>query len=213
MEVDEQKHLLPPQERRQHHRQEVIDAILAAAREIMYRNGVAALNLNEVARIVRMQPPSLYKYFPSKFAIYDTLFRMSVRLMREQEAEIWNSTEPGWERIKRWFEVRLVLAEAYPELYNLDPSAVPGFAPSEEGMEEARKIRAAITQGITECIEAGVMAPPLPPDRVCDLLLAIRHGIIAEHMGKKSVLPPGEKDRFRSLIPEALALLKTAWAP
>lgn len=54
MEGLESKHLLSPQERRQRNRQEVIDAILAAAREIMRRDGVAALNLNEVARLVGM---------------------------------------------------------------------------------------------------------------------------------------------------------------
>jgi len=66
MEVMQQEQLLSPQERRRRNRQEVIDAILAAAREIMRRDGVAALNLNEVAR-----------------------------MFREQDAEIWHTTEPG----------------------------------------------------------------------------------------------------------------------
>lgn len=49
------------------------------------RDGVAALNLNEVARLVGMQMPSLYKYFSNKFALYDTLFQMGVRLFCESE--------------------------------------------------------------------------------------------------------------------------------
>lgn len=215
MGVAKQKHLLSPQERRQRNRQEVIDAILAAARDIIRRDGVAALNLNEVARLVGMQPPSLYKYFPNKFAIYDILYRMSIRLFREQEAEVWKTTEPGWERIQAWFETRLVLVQEHPDLYHLafDLSAIPGFVPSEEGKEEARKLRTAGIQALAEIIDVGVIAPPMPPDRAYDLLLAIRHGIIAEHLGKKSVFQVGEEDRFTSLIPEIFALLKVAWAP
>ncbi len=215
MEPTERTRLLSPQQRRLRNRQEVIDAILAAAREVMRRDGVAALNLHEVARLVGMQTPSLYKYFPSKFALYDALFRMGVRLFREQDQEIWNGTEPGWERIHVWFEARLALAQHHPDLYRLavDPTAVPGFVPSEEGRQETRQLVAAATQAIKEVIEAGVMAPPMPLDQVVDLLLVIRRGIIAEHLGKQLVFEAGEEERFRRLIPKALALLKAAWSP
>jgi AcrR family transcriptional regulator len=215
MEGTQQESLPSPQQRRLRNRQEVIDAILAAAREIMCRDGVAALTLNEVARMVRMQPPALYKYFPSKFALYETLFRMGVRLLREQDLEIWNSTQPGWGRIQVWFEARLALAQQHPDLYRLavDPTAVPGFVPSEEGRQETRQVVAAATQAIQEVIEAGVMVPPMPLDQALDLLLAIRRGIIAEHLGKQLVFQAGEEERFRRLIPKALDLLKAAWSP
>jgi AcrR family transcriptional regulator len=215
MEATERTRLLSPQQRRLRNRQEVIDAILAAAREIMRRDGVAALNLHEVARIVGMQTPSLYKYFPSKFALYDALFRMGVRFFLEQDLSIWNGTPPGWERIQVWFEARLALAQQHPDLYRLavDPTAVPGFVPSEEGRQETRRLVAAATQAIKEVIEAGVMAPPMPLDQALDLLLVIRRGIIAEHLGKQLVFEVGEEERFRRLIPRALALLQAAWSP
>lgn len=213
MESIESTHLLSPQERRQRNRQEVIDAILASAREIMRRDGVAALNLNEVARMVGMQTPSLYKYFSSKFVLYDALFRMGVRLFRESEEQIWKTSQPIWERIEAWFENRLLLAQEHTDLYHLVfDNPVPGFLPSQQSLEEARKIRPLGVQAITEAMNAGLIAAPLTPDRVLDLLLAMRRGIIAEHLGKETHLPLGD-DRFRSLIPEALALLKEVWAP
>jgi AcrR family transcriptional regulator len=213
MEVTERTHLLSPQQRRLRNRQEVIDAILAAAREIMRRDGVAALNLNEVARLVGMQTPSLYKYFPSKFALYEALFRMALRLFRESEEQIWNTSQPIWERIEAWFETRLRLVQEHPDLYHLFlDNPVPGFLPSPESLEEVRKIRAPGVQAITEAMDAGLIATHLTPDRVLDLLLAMRRGIIAEHLGKETHLPVGD-ERFRSLIPEVLALLKAAWAP
>ena len=206
-------HLLSPQERRLRNRQEVIEAILTAAREIMRRDGVAALNLNEVARLVGMQTPSLYKYFSSKFALYDTLFRMGVRLFRESEEHVWGSSQPIWERIQIWFETRLLLAQEHADLYHLVfENPVPGFIPSEESLEETRKVRLLGMQAITAAIDAGSIASPLPPERVFDLLLAMRRGIIAEHLGKETHLPLGD-ERFRSLVPEVLAILKAVWAP
>jgi AcrR family transcriptional regulator len=213
MEERTRTHLLSPQERRLRNRQEVIEAILTAAREIMRRDGVAALNLNEVARLVGMQTPSLYKYFSGKFALYDALFRMGVRLFRESEERIWGSSQPIWERIQGWFESRLLLAQEHSDLYHLVfDNPVPGFVPSEESLEEARKVRLPGMQAITTAIDAGSIASPLPPERVFDLLLAMRRGIIAEHLGKETHLPKGD-ERFRSLVPEILALLQAAWAP
>lgn len=213
MEKSTRTHLLSPQERRLRNRQEVTEAILTAAREIMRRDGVAALNLNEVARLVGMQTPSLYKYFSSKFALYDTLFRMGVRLFRESEERVWGSSQPIWERIQVWFETRLFLAQEHLDLYHLVfDNPVPGFVPSEESLQESRKVRLPGMQAIRAAIDDGSIATPSPPERVFDLLLAMRRGIIAEQLGKETHLPMGD-ERFRSLIPEVLALLKAAWTP
>ncbi len=47
--------------------------ILDIARDVMTEEGVNGLSLAEVARRLGVQPPSLYKYFPSLMAIYDAL--------------------------------------------------------------------------------------------------------------------------------------------
>src|SRR6202050_1152009 len=61
-------------DRRARRRQETLREILAIARDIMTTEGVNGLSLAEVARRLGVQPPSLYKYFPSLMAIYDALF-------------------------------------------------------------------------------------------------------------------------------------------
>ncbi|MBV9282219.1 MAG: TetR/AcrR family transcriptional regulator, partial [Chloroflexi bacterium] len=126
-------------ERRERNREEMRTAILEVAREIMREQGIAALNLNEIARRVGITPPALYTYFEGKMALYDALYRMGIRLFREAEEELWRTTRPDWERIRAWFELRLRLAEENPELYHLafdDP--IPGFVPTPESMEEVR---------------------------------------------------------------------------
>jgi AcrR family transcriptional regulator len=203
---------LSARERRQRNFQEMRDAILEIACEIMREQGIAALNLNEIARRAGITAPALYTYFPSKMALYDALYRMGIRMFRLAEEELWRTSEPTWERIHAWFALRLELAERRPELYHMvfdDP--IPGFVPTPESMEEVRQITEAAVRGIGEVIEAGVMEPHLPPEHVTDLLLAMRRGIVAEHLGKnRRVQPP---DRFARLIPDVLAILQAAWQP
>src|ERR1035438_2079499 len=62
-------------DRRARRHQETIAEILDIATEIMTEEGVNGLSLAEIARRLGVQPPSLYKYFPSLMAVYDELFR------------------------------------------------------------------------------------------------------------------------------------------
>ena len=210
------QNITPPlslKERRQRYRQEMVNEILSVAREVMQQQGVAALNLNEVARRLGMSGQALAKYFPNKAALYEVLFLMGHRRFQEAEDEIWRTTKPDWERIRQWFERRFSLAVEYPDLYSLVWGAsVPGFAPSEAIQEDIHLMISGARRGIGEVIDAGVIDAGIPADRVVDILLAVRHGIIAEHMGKRDLLPP-DTDRFHSLIPEILAVFQQAWAP
>src|SRR5512144_2257264 len=114
----------------------MVDAILAAARVVMREEGVAALNLNEIARRLGVTGQALAKYYPNKAALYDALFLLGHRLFREAEEEIWRTTRPDWERVRQWFEVRLALAEENPDLYFLIwGGSIPGFTPSEASQE------------------------------------------------------------------------------
>lgn len=56
-------------------RARVIDAIVAAATEVMSEGGAASLSMGEVARRVGMRTPSLYGYFESRGALCDEIFR------------------------------------------------------------------------------------------------------------------------------------------
>lgn len=203
----------PAKERRRRYRQEMVDAILAAARAVMREQGVAALNLNEVARRLGVSGQALAKYFPNKAALYDALFLMGHRLFREADEEVWRTSAPDWERIRRWFERRFTLACAHPELYHLIwGGGVPGFAPSEATQADIRAMLAGVRQGIGAVIAAGNLDAGLPPERVVDVLMAVRHGVIAEYLAKRDLLPP-DSDRFRALIPDVLAVLERAWTP
>ena len=85
----------PHSDRRARRRLETIEEILDIAEEVMTAEGVNGLSLSEVARRLGVQPPSLYKYFPSLMAVYDALFlrgqREHLATMRHAMAD----AEPG----------------------------------------------------------------------------------------------------------------------
>lgn len=203
---------LSVRERRQRNREEMCNAILAVARDIMREHGVAALNLNEIARRIGITPPALYTYFPGKMALYDALYRLGFRLFLEADTELFRTTAPDWERVHAWFALRLALAEEHADLYHLVFDVpIPGFEPSPESLEEVQAFYAATVSGIAEVIAAGAMRPNLSAEQVTDLLLSMRLGIVAAHLGKQRRLPPPE--RVARLLPEAMAVLRAAWEP
>jgi AcrR family transcriptional regulator len=203
---------LSVRERRQRNFEEMRTGILAVARELMREQGVAALNLNEIARRLGITPPALYTYFPSKMALYDALYRSGIRLFREAEEELWRTTAPDWERIHAWFALRLALAEEHPDLYHLVFDVpIPGFVLSPESLEEVRRLYEAAVGGVAEVIEAGVMRPNLPPEEATHLLITMRLGLVAAHVGKHRLVSP--PDRFARLVDEIMAVLRAAWDP
>ena len=64
----------PIRDRRAERREATKAEILDAAWELVRAEGLAALNLRDLAAKVGMRPPSLYSYFDSKHAIYDAMF-------------------------------------------------------------------------------------------------------------------------------------------
>lgn len=204
--------VLSPKERRRRNREEMISNILDAARHVMRRHGVAALNLNEVARLVGIRTQSLYEYFPNKAAIYDALFLMGVRLYREQVDRVMQAHGPGWERMRAGFESYMTFAQENPDLYQLVfERPVPGFVPSDATMEESRRLLTAGAEALAEIVSAELLAPGLAPPQAMDLFIAVMHGLTALHMANEPHLPAGS-GRFGSLVPVALALFQAAWA-
>ena len=126
---------VPPTDRRARRRQETIDEILDIAVAIMSEEGVNGLSLSEVARRLGVQPPSIYKYFPSLLAIYDELFLRGqvvhldvLRSAMATAAPGLGALTAGLEASGRW----LLANRAVAELLFWRP--VPKFEPSPEAM-------------------------------------------------------------------------------
>lgn len=180
----------------------------------MREDGVAALNLQEVARRVGVRAPSLYEYFAGKADIYDALFRLGVRLFAEQLERLVPTSPSLWDYARASLENYMTFAQDYPELYQLCfERPVPGFVPSEESMNESRQLLLGrADQMIEQGLEQGSLLAGLLPGEVRDLFLAMTHGLTALHMANEPELPVGV-GRFGSLIPAAMVLFQASWDP
>ncbi len=201
-----------PAERRERMRQEMVTAILEAARGVMGERGVAGLSLREVARRVQLQASSLYEYFPSKAALYDALFLTGIRRFRVYKDHV-PAPESGsfWEYVAAWLTTYMQFAQEHPELYQLVfERPVPGFVPSEESMAESKSMLGEFEQTLQKAVDGGWMRPNVSVAHARDLLIAMMHGLTSQHMANEPGLPVGS-GRYGSLIPDAVTLFRTAW--
>lgn len=202
-----------PAERRQRNREAMRAAILETAGAVMHEQGVAALSLREVARRVRMQAPSLYAYFPSKFALYDALFCQGVQRHAEYQEAGAVGLDDFWDQLTARFESYLRFAQENPELYQLAfERPVPGFVPSPGSLAEAFKAPAAFENFLAEAVASNQIVLDMPVSQARDLLFGMIHGLTAQHMANEPALPIGF-GRFGSQIPAAIALFRAKWDP
>ena len=215
--MEKQQSILSPKERRlrnrERNREEMKAAILDAARAVMREEGVAALNLQEVARRVGVRAPSLYEYFPGKMAIYDALFCLGVRLYAQRLTQLAQQPASLWQHLRAALENYLSFAQESPELYQLVfERPIPGFVPSEESLRESRRSLAIGEEILQQDLERAGIVLGLPLAQARDLVIAMMHGLAAQHMANEPELPVGS-GRFGSLIPAAVALFQASWDP
>ena len=203
--------MLSPQQRRLRNRQEMVDNILTAARAIMREEGVAALNLNEVARRVGLRTPSLYVYFPGKAAIYDAVYLLAIRLHCERMKTAFAEHNEVWERFRAALETNMAFALEHPELYQMAfERPVPGFAPTEQTMQAAIEALDDVAATLRQHLAQGDLAPGASFEEVFNLTIAMMHGLTTLHAANEPHLPVGS-GRYGSLIPAAVSLFKASW--
>jgi AcrR family transcriptional regulator len=209
--MEDPKRILTPKERQQRNHQEMTNVILDAARAVMREQGVAALNLQEVARRVGIRAPSLYNYFPSKLALYEALFALGMKMYRQRLEATLSQYGATWEGLQHMMEGYLAFALENPELYQLlFERPVPGFVPSADGIEESVKLLENSQQAVREGILAGTLMSPLSAEVTTNLIIALTHGVTSQHLANEPELPLGA-GRFGSLIPIIIELLRRAW--
>lgn len=201
-----------PEQRRQRNRNEVIEAIVEAARQTMREQGAAALNLNEIARALGMKTPSLYEYFPNKMALYDYLFRVGTRDLRARMAEVAVSVTPSaWDSVEQFLTAYIQWAIENPDFFKLlFERHIPGFTPSDESMAEMYLVLEEGRQQLQAILSAARLDPGISVQQAFDVFLVLQHGITALHLANSPNLPIGQ-GRFTILISFVTDMMKTAW--
>jgi AcrR family transcriptional regulator len=200
-------------DRRRRRRQETIDEILDIAVQVMAEEGVAGLSLSEVARRMGIQPPSLYKYFPSKVALYDALFLHASREVLGTFRAAAAKAKPGWAALTAGIEAIMRLGldhQVAGQLLNWRP--VPGFEPSAEAFAPSVEF----VQEVGRLLEVAAARGELQPKAASDEGLALLSILVAGVMSQQLANEPHatfQDGRFTRLTTRALELFRSAYLP
>jgi AcrR family transcriptional regulator len=198
-------------DRRARRRRETIAEILAIAREVMTEEGVNGLSLAEVARRLGVQPPSLYKYFPSLMAIYDALFLQGQIDNLAELRDGMAGAEPGLDALIAGLEAsgRWALANrAVAELLFWRP--VPSFHPSEEAFAPSVEMVELQRQALAAAVAAGQLGPEADGEDAVYLVSILITGVLSQAFANEPDLPWGE-GRFTSTFSRLMRLLPAAF--
>src|ERR1022692_850241 len=198
-------------DRRARRRQETIAEILGIATEVMAQEGVNGISLAEIARRLGVQPPSLYKYFPSRMAVYDELFRRGqaehLAVMREAMA----GAEPGLAALTAGLEAsgRWLLANrAIAQLMFWRP--VPSFEPSPEALAPSAEMVDLQRAALADAAAAGQLGPEADSDEAVYLVSTLITGVLSQAIANEPDLPWGQ-GRFTPLFRKLMSLLAAAY--
>ena len=211
--VDEDGTAPAPSDRRARRRQETIEEILEIAQQIMAEEGVNGLSLAEVARRLGVQPPSIYRYYPSLMAIYDELFRRGQAENLEVMRRAIDTAEPGMTAITAGLEAsgRWLLAHrALAQLLFWRP--VPKFEPSPEAFAPSVEMVAIQRAQLANAVARGEVGPAADSDNALYLISILMSGTLSQAMANEPDLAWGE-GRFTTLFPELMALFTAAYPP
>jgi AcrR family transcriptional regulator len=198
-------------DRRARRRQETIREILAIARDVMAEEGVNGLSLAEVARRLGVQPPSLYKYFPSLMAIYDALFLEGQRENLDAMRAGMRSAEPGLDALIAGLEAsgRWALANR-PVAELLFWRPVPSFHPSAEAFAVSVEMVELQRGALAAAVAKRQLGSAANEENAIYLVSVLIVGVLSQAFANEPDLPWGE-GRFTSMFPQLMHLLPAAF--
>jgi AcrR family transcriptional regulator len=168
----------------------VRDEALDHAVDLMTTDGVGALTVTEVARRMGIRGPSLYKYFPSRFALYDALFARglaaedaAVRAAAESAAPGVDQLRAGGRALVRWAVDNPALAQ----LLHWRP--VPGFAPSPETFARSEEDTADARSVFAEAVRLGQLRAGSDSDDALRLWTVVLSGVLSQQLANEPGVP------------------------
>jgi AcrR family transcriptional regulator len=177
-------------------------ALVAAARQLFGQRGFAATSVEDVARAARVTTGALYHHFPTKTALFETVFEAVHRDLLAASAAAAGGTSDDVELLARGIDAFLdaVLEPDVQRIVITDAPAVLGLARFTE-LDE-RYAFAAIVAALKSAAAAGALRVP-DPETLARLLLGtlVRGGMLIA----SSADPAAARDRVSAAIRGLLA--------
>ncbi|MQA81761.1 MAG: TetR family transcriptional regulator [Streptosporangiales bacterium] len=199
--------------RRAARRRETIDEILAIAVEVMTESGVAGLSLSEVARRLGIRPPSLYKYFPSRLALYDRLFRDGQQAYLDHFRAGAATADPGLPALAAALDSGSRWALAHQPLTQLlFWRPVPGFRPSAEAFAPAEALVEEVRAILRDAVARGQLRADAAGEDGAATLSILVTGVMSQQLanGPDETYDSGT---FTRLMPHILTMFRQHFAP
>ncbi|HEX2075958.1 MAG TPA: TetR/AcrR family transcriptional regulator [Geodermatophilus sp.] len=191
----------------------VVAEALQHAETLMGEEGVGALSVSEVARRMGIRGPSLYKYFPSRNALYDALFARGLAAQQAATRTAVEGVPPGVPRIRAGGVAIVAWAVEHPALAQLlFWRPVPGFAPSPESFAPSRQDMAEVRAEFADAVRLGQLREEADSDDAVRLYTVVLGGLISQQMANQPGVPFAE-GVFSRLTEPALDLFLSAYAP
>jgi AcrR family transcriptional regulator len=175
------------------------ERVFQAAWELARRDGLAAITLREVARLVGMRAPSLYTYFGSKNAMYDAMYAQAARELDATLARRPHGSDPR-QTLRDRMRMFIAFCVADPARYQLLlERPVPGFEPAPESFQ--------ITVDALAATRADLEAAGVHGEPAVDMFRALITGLVSLQIAND----PGG-DRWIRLQDGALDMLLAHYA-
>jgi len=205
-------------ERKERQRAELREQILRAARDMVMREGFAALSMRKLADAVEYAPATLYLHFENREAIAKELCVRGFQELLDVLEPAAQVADP-LERLPRLAEAYVRFGLEHPETYRLifmeDPKlSTQLFADTPEGA--GPKSFAVLVQVFVDLLAAGRLEEGARPDQLAEVLWAGVHGIVALKLTCKGMPGTPAEELAQVLVStlvKSLPGLKAARAP
>lgn len=179
----------------------------------MAREGVAGLSMAAIARAMAIQPPSLYKYYPSLVAIYDALFRLGQQANLDVLRDGMRQAAPGMAAITAGTEATGRWAVANPVLAQLMFwRPIPDYVPAPDALAPTLTIVELLRGALNDAATAGEIHPDGTTDNAMALLSILHFGVISQHLTNEPD-SDWEHGRYTQLHRRAIELFVLAYPP
>jgi len=169
--------------------------ILDAAREVFFRDGFMAANLDEVAQIAGVAKGTLYRYFENKADLYVAVLADNGQVFAQRMEEAATTPRPPADQIRElgrfyfghWSRNR----EYFQIFWALENEGVIGDLPR-EAVEAVTRLWQSCLQILADVVQRGVDAGDFAPCdswEIANILWTVANGLIqTEHVGPRREL-------------------------
>lgn len=180
-------------------RAEIIDA----TKQLLARTGhVDAVSIREIAKIVGVSSPSIYRHFADKDQLIESVVAQVFEDLDAEMLAVSNPNDSPMERLRQQGLAYVRFAREHPEQYRL--AMTPGETAGAVDQVLTSSAFAHLAATVTECMNLGVVTPGDPVPVVLELWTSA-HGI-ASLLIAKPYLPWGDVEAFADRVMRSICV-------